>query len=111
MYYADTYRRVPMKKTAVSIVTMDGELLEGHLFITGPQRVTELLNGACQFLPFETICGSIIIFNRNLIARVIPKMTKTREDGEGDWVEGSSVNSPNGSSVAGTLPAMTLLAE
>ena len=43
MYYASTIHKAPKKKIAVSILTMDGETLEGNLFVTGPQRVTDMV--------------------------------------------------------------------
>lgn len=84
MYYANTYRKAPKKKTAVSVVTMEGETLEGYLFVTGPQRITDLLNGASDFIPFETQDASIFILNRTSISRVIPHEVTEEEDGEDD---------------------------
>ncbi len=72
MYYANTQNRQPKKKISVSVVTADGEIFEGFLFVSGDQRVKDMLNGNSQFVPFETRGGAMYILNRNSIARVVP---------------------------------------
>ncbi len=73
MYYASTHAMRPKRKTAVSVVTTDGEIFDGNFFITGDQRVKDLLNGDSQFIPFETLGGAMYILNRNTISRVVPR--------------------------------------
>ena len=72
MYYANTHSRRPKNKIMVSVVTADGEIFEGYLFVSGDQRVKDMLNGNSQFVPFETRGGAMYILNRNSIARVVP---------------------------------------
>ena len=72
MYYASTHAMRPKRKTAVSVVTTDGEIFDGNFFITGDQRVKDMLNGNSQFVPFETRGGAMYIMNRNSLARVVP---------------------------------------
>lgn len=73
MYYASTYVQLPKSKTTVSVVTIDGEIFDGSFFVSGDQRVKDLLNGENEFLPFETLGGSIYILNRATISRVMPR--------------------------------------
>jgi len=73
MYYASTHARTPKRKTAVTVVTTDGEIFDGNFFTSGDQRVKDLLNGESQFVPFETLGGAIYILNRDQIARVMPR--------------------------------------
>ena len=73
MYYASSHVRTPKRKSPVTVVTVDGEIFDGHFFIGGDQRVKDLLNGDSQFVPFETLGGALYILNRSQIARVMPR--------------------------------------
>ncbi len=73
MYYASTHTRQPKRKLGASVVTTDGDVFEGYFFVTGDQRVKDLLNGESQFVPFETLGGAMYILNRNSISRVVPR--------------------------------------
>ena len=73
MYYASTQIRTPKKKVPCSLVTMDGESLEGSFFLSGDQRIKDLLNGDNEFFAFETKSGTIHLLNRDSIARVTPR--------------------------------------
>ncbi len=72
MYYANTHANRPKNKTLASVVTTDGEVFEGYFFISGDQRIKDMLNGDSLFIPFETRGGAMYILNRNSIARVVP---------------------------------------
>jgi len=76
MYYASQYTRTKKNKATVSLVTMDGEIFEGSFFVTGDQRIKDLLNGNETFIPFETLGGAIYLINRASISRVIPRQEK-----------------------------------
>lgn len=73
MYYASTYVHLPKSKATVSVVTTDGEIFDGCFFVSGDQRIKDLLNGESDFLPFETLGGAIYILNRKTISRVMPR--------------------------------------
>ena len=73
MYYASTYTRTPKKKSPCTLITTDGQVYEGSFFCSGDQRIKDLLNGDTQFVPFEMDDGAIQLFNRNCIARVLPR--------------------------------------
>lgn len=77
MYYASQYTRTKKNKVPVSVVTMDGEIFDGSFFVTGDQRVKDLLNGNDLFLPFETLGGALYLVNRTAISRVIPRKETT----------------------------------
>lgn len=81
MYYASKYTRTTKKKVPVSLVTTDGEMFDGTFFVTGDQRVKDLLNGEERFLPFETMGGAIYLVNRASIARVIPRKEQPNPPG------------------------------
>ena len=53
---------------------MEGENYEGCFFVSGDQRIKDMLNGDNAFVPFETLDGEIVILNRNAIARVVPQI-------------------------------------
>ncbi len=72
MYFATTHNRLPKRKVSCAVVTQDGTSLEGSLFLTGDQRVKDLLNGENAFIPLETFDGEIHLLNRATISRVVP---------------------------------------
>ena len=69
--------KLTKRKSAVSVLTNDGEVFEGHFFVTGDQRLSELLNRESVFFPFEFLDGKIHLIHRSVISRVIPR----EEDG------------------------------
>ncbi len=73
MYYANSHIHHPKKKMPCSLVTTDGESLEGSFFLTGDQRIKDMLNGDSEFVAFETMSGAVYLLNRNSIARVTPR--------------------------------------
>ncbi len=73
MYYANSHISTPKKKVPCSFVTTDGETLEGSFFLSGDQRIKDMLNGDSEFVAFETMGGAIYLLNRNSIARVTPR--------------------------------------
>ena len=79
MYYANTHARQPKNKIPASVVTTDGEIFDGYLFVSGDQRIKDMLNGDSQFIPFETRGGALYIMNRSAIARVVPTQIAATE--------------------------------
>ena len=73
MYYASTHIRTPKRKVPCTLVTMDGETLEGSFFLSGDQRIKDMLNGDNEFVAFEALSGAISLLNRNSIGRVTPR--------------------------------------
>ncbi len=71
MHYASTHTRRPNQNICVSVVTTEGEVFEGHVFVTGVQSVKDILNGDNQFVAFETLGGATRIRNRNTIECVV----------------------------------------
>ena len=65
--------RAPKKKMAASVVMNDGDMFDGHFFISGDERLKDVLNGNDDFLPFETLGGSIYLLDRKRIARAAPR--------------------------------------
>jgi hypothetical protein len=57
--------RVEMKKG-------DGSTMEGFVFVSGHERVLDLLNNREPFLPFEMEDGSYVMINKQVIASVWP---------------------------------------
>ncbi len=70
---------MPKRKLAAAVVASDGEMFEGSFFASGDQRLKDLLNGECDFLPFETLGGAIYILNRKMLARVVPRLEAVAE--------------------------------
>ena len=70
--------KLTKRKSAVSVLTGDGEVFEGHFFVTGDQRLSDLLNRESVFVPFEFLDGKIQLIHRSTISRVVP-----REEEEG----------------------------
>ena len=71
-YYATSHRRTPKNKIACSVATEDGKTVEGSVFVTGDQRVKDILNGENAFIPLETFDGEIYSLNCANIIRVVP---------------------------------------
>jgi hypothetical protein len=76
MYYASTHVGTPKRKSAVTATTVDGEVYQGCLFVSGDQRIKDLLNGDSEFVAFETLAGEIQILNRSSGARVVPSVER-----------------------------------
>ncbi|MDP6707446.1 MAG: hypothetical protein QF893_13965 [Alphaproteobacteria bacterium] len=72
LYFATTNTRKPKDRATVRVETTTGKTYEGCVFITGDQRIKDLLNGEDAFLPLETANGEIHLINRECIAEVIP---------------------------------------
>ena len=73
MYYSSQKTHTPKKKIPAKVVTADGDMFEGCLFLTGECRVSDLLNGETDFIPLETLDGEIYILNRRMISHVMPR--------------------------------------
>ena len=81
MYYASANPRLPKRKIVATVTTSEGDELDGHFFASGDQRLKDLLNGECDFLPFETLGGAMHILNRKMLARVTPRLEAVPEFG------------------------------
>ncbi len=88
MYYANSHISTPKKKVPCSFVTTDGETLEGSFFLSGDQRIKDMLNGDNEFVAFETMSGAIYLLNRNSIARVTPREVAVAKPNGAHVVEG-----------------------
>ena len=73
MYYASRNQNRQKRRSAVSVVPVGGEAFEGHFFVFGIERISDLLNGEQEFIPFENSDGRISILNRGEISRVMPR--------------------------------------
>jgi len=72
-------RKVQKNKATVQVKLSDGEMFEGHFFVAEGQRVTDLLNGDMQFLPFENLNGNVFVIRKDTIVRIIAKDGKAAE--------------------------------
>jgi hypothetical protein len=61
------------KKAPATVVTLDGERIEGHFFVFGYERLTDALNRDEPFIAFECTQGISRLLKRDSIARVIPR--------------------------------------
>lgn len=73
-------RKIEKTKATVSVKLNDGEMFDGHFFVSGDERVTDLLNGEKQYLPFEALNGFIYVINKASITRVIAKERRSAEE-------------------------------
>ncbi len=60
-------------KTRTTIKLKDGSVLNGHVYCSQDERLSDLLNSAKPFLPFETMDGKIIFVTKGAISQVAPK--------------------------------------
>lgn len=58
------------KKVRVFIQLEDGANLDGHVFCSTEQRVSDLLNDDREFLPFEDLNEEITILRKGTISRI-----------------------------------------
>ena len=65
--------QLPRRKLAASVVTIDGEMFEGHFFASDGERLEDVLNGEDKFLAFATLGGTLHFINRERIARAVPR--------------------------------------
>ena len=83
MYYSSQKTHTPKNKIPAKVVTADGDIFEGCLFLPGDRRVSDLLNGETDFIPLETLDGEIYILNRRMISHVMPReVNAQRADGD-----------------------------
>ncbi len=73
-------KRTEKRKVPVSVVTKSGEMFEGSFFVTGEQRVKDLLNGLDQFVAFETLGGQLYLMERSDLARIVPRSAPTETE-------------------------------
>ncbi len=64
--------RMPKQKRRVELRTVDGETLEGCIFVSQGQRVIDVMNLDNRFVAFEHADGAIEIFNKAAIGRLKP---------------------------------------
>ena len=64
--------RMPKQKRRVELRTVDGETLEGCIFVSQGQRVIDVMNLDYRFVAFEHADGAIEIFNKAAIGRLKP---------------------------------------
>lgn len=59
------------KKISVNLQLADGTLMDGFLFCSQGERVSDVLNDARQFLPFETHTDDIMMLSKSIIATLL----------------------------------------
>jgi DnaJ-domain-containing protein 1 len=60
-------------KTRTTIKLKDGSVLNGHVYCSQDERLSDLLNSDKRFLPFETMDGEIIFVTKDAMSQVMPK--------------------------------------
>ncbi len=66
----------PKTRVAVSLQTVDGETLEGFVFVPPDMRVSDVVNGFQPFLPFERSDGQFDLISKASLTRVTPDDAK-----------------------------------
>ena len=94
MYYASTHIQTPKRKVPCSLVTTHGETLEGSFFLSGDQRIKDMLNGDNEFVAIETLSGAINLLNRNSVACVTPRNAAVTKPTGPHVVEGAARFTP-----------------
>ena len=69
------------KKVRVNIRLQDGTFLDGHVFCSLEQRVSDLLNDDREFIPFESMNEDIIMVRKGVVAQI-----QTREESSGKQI-------------------------
>lgn len=72
------------EKIAVELLLTSGNSIRVKLFVSGMQRVNDLLNDGRGFIPFEDISGQLRLVNKAMIVTVIPldQDTETKAEEE-----------------------------
>ncbi len=65
-------RKRPRIRVPVELHLVDGEALEGTVFVNPDQRVSDLINAGTRFLAFERRGGVFELIAKRVIARVRP---------------------------------------
>jgi hypothetical protein len=60
------------EKISVELLLTSGNSIRVNLFVSGMQRVNDLLNDGRAFIPFEDISGQLRLVNKAMIITVIP---------------------------------------
>ena len=61
-----------LDQIAVEITTIDEQTMVGRVFVSGNQRVVDVLNGDRSFIPIETERGELEIINKSTFDLVTP---------------------------------------
>jgi|GEM_PF-5725899 len=66
-------RKRSKTKTRTTLKLKDGSVLNGHVYCSQDERLSDLLNDSKRFLPFETMDGEIIFVTKDAMSQVMPK--------------------------------------
>ena len=62
----------PKTKVSVLLKWNNGSNLEGYVYVSGQERILDLVNDGKLFLPFETNEGKVLLINKNTIDVIEP---------------------------------------
>ena len=62
----------PKIQVEIEVHLQDGSFFLGMLSLAQGQRVSDLMNDERQFLPIERVDGSVVIYRKAVISKVLP---------------------------------------
>lgn len=80
---SDPEQRISKVKLPVEIEQDDGTVLMGFVFVSPQGRLSDTINDARPFLPFETSTGKFCVFRKSALLSVTP-LNQEREVYEGN---------------------------
>lgn len=69
-----------MDMAPVELLTRDGKVLCGNVFLSNRERVSDVFNTQWLFVPLEMEGGELLIINKNTVVRVKPIERDVREE-------------------------------
>lgn len=69
-----------MDMAPVELLTRDGKVLCGNVFLSNRERVSDVFNTQWLFVPLEMEGGELLIINKNTVVRVKPIEHDVREE-------------------------------
>lgn len=68
------------KKVAVNIKLEEGTVLDGFVFCSQDERVSDILNDTREFLPFETPTGEVMMLRKGVISNILTREKSNRKN-------------------------------
>lgn len=72
------------QKVRVDLQLQDGSVLDGFVFCSQGERVSDVLNDAREFIPFETHTNDIMMLRKSVIASILAREVDKKKKSSSD---------------------------
>lgn len=75
------------KKVRVDLQLHDGTVLDGFVFCSPGERISDVLNDVREFIPFETHTNDIMMLRKGVIASIVAREENKKKEASSDPYE------------------------